>query len=316
MHTSTSYAAPQLRRILLAALASLALMLPMLLVPAPAQAATTVATRVSGFAAGPATVTKGKAVTYSGQVQRASGKSWVKTGAVSVHVYFDPDGTAPRKYVRTIKTNATGYFKSSTVSTVSGKWSVTVPARGSYKASTSAAKYVKVVPAKIATRVSSFAAGPATVTKGKAVTYSGQAQRASGATWAKTGAVTVNVYFDPDGAAPKKLVRSLKTGSTGYFKASTTSSVSGKWSAHMPAQGNYLGSYSATKYVKVVAAPKPTVTKPINLNTCPSWAPIKGNASSMIYHMPGQSFYTRTNPEACFATESAAVKAGYRKAKV
>ena len=291
-------------------------MLPVLLAPAPAQAAATIATRVSGFAAGPATVTKGKAVTYSGQVQRASGKSWVKTGAVSVHVYFDPDGTAPKKYVRTIKTSATGYFKSATASTVSGKWSVTVPARGSYKASSSVTKYVKVVRAKVATRVGSFAAGPATVTKGKAITYSGQVQRASGSVWVKTGAVTVNVYFDPDGTAPKKLVRSFKTGSTGYFKASATSSVSGKWSAHVPAQGNYNGSYSATKYVKVAAAPKPTVTTPINKTTCPSWAPIKGNRSSMIYHMPGQRYYNITNPEACFATETAAVKAGYRKAKV
>jgi len=50
--------------------------------------------------------------------------------------------------------------------------------------------------------------------------------------------------------------------------------------------------------------------------TCPSWAPIKGNQSSMIYHMPGQRYYDATNPEYCFSSESAAVAAGYRKAKV
>lgn len=49
---------------------------------------------------------------------------------------------------------------------------------------------------------------------------------------------------------------------------------------------------------------------------CPAWAPIKGNASSMIYHVPGGAYYTRTNPEECFRTESAAVAAGYRKSKL
>lgn len=47
---------------------------------------------------------------------------------------------------------------------------------------------------------------------------------------------------------------------------------------------------------------------------CPAWAPIKGNASSMIYHMPGGAYYTRTKPEMCFATETAAQRAGFRRA--
>ena len=55
---------------------------------------------------------------------------------------------------------------------------------------------------------------------------------------------------------------------------------------------------------------------PISKTSCPSNAPIKGNESSMIYHKPGQRYYTRTNPEVCFATDSDAVRAGYRKAKV
>lgn len=46
---------------------------------------------------------------------------------------------------------------------------------------------------------------------------------------------------------------------------------------------------------------------------CPSWAPIKGNASSMIYHMPSGAYYSRTNPEMCFTTEKAAKQAGYRR---
>ena len=63
--------------------------------------------------------------------------------------------------------------------------------------------------------------------------------------------------------------------------------------------------------------PKPSSgVKPISKNSCPSSAPIKGNASSKIYHKPGQSFYNRTNPEVYFATDGDATRAGYRKAKV
>lgn len=43
--------------------------------------------------------------------------------------------------------------------------------------------------------------------------------------------------------------------------------------------------------------------------------PDEGNADSGIYHKPGQSFYDRTNPELCFASDADAVRAGYRKAK-
>ncbi len=60
----------------------------------------------------------------------------------------------------------------------------------------------------------------------------------------------------------------------------------------------------------------PSRTSPISAYDCPSWAPIKGNASSMIYHLPGQRYYNATKPEDCFSTESAARAAGYRKAKV
>ncbi|MFD1827583.1 hypothetical protein [Mumia zhuanghuii] len=61
---------------------------------------------------------------------------------------------------------------------------------------------------------------------------------------------------------------------------------------------------------------RPNRTDPISEWNCPSWAPIKGNASSMIYHLPDQAFYDRTKPEDCFRTEAAAKAAGYRKSKV
>lgn len=47
---------------------------------------------------------------------------------------------------------------------------------------------------------------------------------------------------------------------------------------------------------------------------CPEGYPIKGNASSLIYHVPGGGSYERTIPEFCFAAESDAEAAGYRAA--
>ncbi|HVH23837.1 MAG TPA: 50S ribosomal protein L17, partial [Pseudonocardia sp.] len=40
---------------------------------------------------------------------------------------------------------------------------------------------------------------------------------------------------------------------------------------------------------------------------------IKGNADSMLYHMPGSAFYDRTVPEVWFASEQAAEAAGFSK---
>jgi micrococcal nuclease len=49
---------------------------------------------------------------------------------------------------------------------------------------------------------------------------------------------------------------------------------------------------------------------------CPASAPIKGNESSGIYHMPGGSYYDATEAEECFATEAAAQAAGYRASEL
>jgi len=46
--------------------------------------------------------------------------------------------------------------------------------------------------------------------------------------------------------------------------------------------------------------------------SCPDDFPIKGNANSRIYHLPGESSYERTIAELCFATEEDAAAAGYR----
>ena len=50
--------------------------------------------------------------------------------------------------------------------------------------------------------------------------------------------------------------------------------------------------------------------------TCPSWAQVKGNGESKIYHRPGQRFYNQTKAEECFVSGADAENAGYRAAKV
>ena len=50
---------------------------------------------------------------------------------------------------------------------------------------------------------------------------------------------------------------------------------------------------------------------PVSKYDCPAKAPIKGNESSMIYHVPASPWYDITTPEQCFATESGAKAAGF-----
>jgi cytoskeletal protein RodZ len=65
--------------------------------------------------------------------------------------------------------------------------------------------------------------------------------------------------------------------------------------------------------------PVPTITGGLvegdGTHDCPDGYPIKGNASSRIYHLPGESSYDVTVPEVCFATEQDAAAAGYRPRK-
>ncbi len=51
------------------------------------------------------------------------------------------------------------------------------------------------------------------------------------------------------------------------------------------------------------------------LPDCPAGYPIKGNASSHIYHVPGGRSYGQTIPEFCFATPAGAEAAGYHAAR-
>jgi len=78
-----------------------------------------------------------------------------------------------------------------------------------------------------------------------------------------------------------------------------------------------------TRAAAATAVPVPTATtgaalpasvKPLTVDTCPPTHPIKGNrgSSDWIYHLPTDGSYKATHPEECFATEQAAVAAGYR----
>ncbi len=59
--------------------------------------------------------------------------------------------------------------------------------------------------------------------------------------------------------------------------------------------------------------------EPVSEWYCPKSHPIKGNINkkrkTWIYHMPGGSFYNKTKPEKCYATEQDAVAGGFRKSK-
>ncbi len=48
---------------------------------------------------------------------------------------------------------------------------------------------------------------------------------------------------------------------------------------------------------------------------CPLTHPVKGNASSQIYHVPGSRFYDITIPERCYRDEAAAEADGMRAPK-
>lgn len=45
---------------------------------------------------------------------------------------------------------------------------------------------------------------------------------------------------------------------------------------------------------------------------CPRTHPVKGNADSHVYHLPGSRFYDKVKPERCFKTALDAEEAGFR----
>ncbi len=54
---------------------------------------------------------------------------------------------------------------------------------------------------------------------------------------------------------------------------------------------------------------------PLPGGACPASHPVKGNADSGIYHVPGGMFYERTVAERCYATAADAEADGFRPSK-
>jgi hypothetical protein len=93
------------------------------------------------------------------------------------------------------------------------------------------------------------------------------------------------------------------------------------WSSVDPAQLRLVGDEPSR--TTATAAPSATAkadlpasawVQPVD-GACPSGYPIKGNASSGIYHVPGGRSYDRTVPERCYASAADAEADGYRAAK-
>lgn len=71
----------------------------------------------------------------------------------------------------------------------------------------------------------------------------------------------------------------------------------------------------ADPQAEAAAASEPGVwVEPVD-GVCPLSHPIKGNAGSGIFHVPGGMSYDRTIPERCYANEADAIADGFRKAK-
>ncbi len=79
-----------------------------------------------------------------------------------------------------------------------------------------------------------------------------------------------------------------------------------------PRQSAYIGSDAAHPHYRIGSATTSSGVKTGSRTTCPSGYPVKGNDSSMIYHVPGQQFYKITNARHCFSSTAKARAAGYR----
>ena len=75
---------------------------------------------------------------------------------------------------------------------------------------------------------------------------------------------------------------------------------------------------AGTPITQPQATPAPTPTPASQPQQSQSACVIKGNEgrNGKIYHMPGQKYYNKTNPEVVFCSEIEAQNAGFRKSKV
>jgi len=67
----------------------------------------------------------------------------------------------------------------------------------------------------------------------------------------------------------------------------------------------------AITFISIFMAGCAHISLPTFTGECPWSFPVKGNADSSLYHTPESPYYTRTNAELCFDTESAARQGGF-----
>ncbi|MGM0929085.1 MAG: hypothetical protein ACQEXN_05190 [Actinomycetota bacterium] len=142
---------------------------------------------------------------------------------------------------------------------------------------------------------------------GKKVPYNGRATikpNVSAAKGVKVVAKTLTVKLGNKTLAKNKKSASLKAGK---YKVTTTVKY------RLPSS-SYTRTATKNQWLTITSGKKPSRVAGTGWG-CPAGYPIKGNASSMIYHVPGGGFYNRTNPEECFASHGAAINAGYRPSK-
>jgi hypothetical protein len=143
---------------------------------------------------------------------------------------------------------------------------------------------------------------------GKKVPHNGKATikpNVSAAKGVKVVAKTLTVKLGTKTVAKNKKSASLKAG---RYNVTTTVKY------RLPSS-NYTRTATKNQWLTITAGKKPSSVAGTGSWNCPAGYPIKGNASSGIYHHPWNASYSKTNPEECFSTDSAARAAGYRAAK-
>lgn len=144
---------------------------------------------------------------------------------------------------------------------------------------------------------------------GSAVT--GKTVSATVGTW--TSSTSFSYQWRANGTTIKGATSRTYKISSSHAGKKLTVRVTGKKSGHTTLVRT---SASTATVTRPAPAKKPTSVKHTSSSwNCPKGYPIKGNASSKIYHVPSGSYYSRTNPEECFSTTAAAKAAGYRASK-
>ncbi|MCS6801866.1 MAG: thermonuclease family protein [Chloroflexota bacterium] len=102
-----------------------------------------------------------------------------------------------------------------------------------------------------------------------------------------------------------------------WFAAAEAEAIAagrGIWGGQCSGRGGIIDPFATSSPPPPPPPPvEPGIVPPLAPFTCPASHPIKLNANSGIYHVPGGAFYNATNPEACARTEADARAAGYRR---